>query len=90
MNRGVSLPYFEQTDLHGLTAQAAKEKLDETMNKLPSDTHELTVIHGYRSGTALRDMVRRYKHKRIERKILGLNQGSTVFIIRRDNNKPSA
>ncbi len=75
------MAYFEETDLHGLSAKDAKKKLDEIMKSLPGDVRELTVIHGYHGGTALRDMVRRYKHPRVEKKLLGLNQGSTVFII---------
>ena len=78
-----AMGYFEELDLHGHTAASAKQKLDETMKNLPRDTRELTVVHGYRGGTALLELVRRYKHPKIERKILGLNKGSTVLVIRR-------
>lgn len=70
-------------DLHGLTREQARERLLYTMRSLPRDVRELTVIHGYRGGTALRDMVRRFSHPKIERKILGLNQGETIFIIKK-------
>ena len=76
------MSYFEELDLHGLSSQTAKSRLDEMIRKLPRDVRELTVIHGYHGGTAIRDMVRRYKNPRVEKKILGLNQGSTVFIIK--------
>lgn len=75
--------YFSEIDLHGMTSAEARKTLDETLKKLPKDVRELTVVHGYRSGTALRDMVRRYKHPKVERKVLGLNQGTTVFIIKK-------
>lgn len=75
--------YFMEVDLHGYTSADAKAKLDDVMKHLPKAVGELTVIHGYRGGTALREMVRRYHHPKVERKVLGLNQGSTIFIIKR-------
>ena len=54
---------------------------------MPNDVREVTVLHGFHGGTALRDMVRRYKNPKIERKILGLNQGETIFVIASYNNK---
>jgi len=75
------MSYFMELNLHGYTAAEAKKKLDDALKTLPKDVGELTVIHGYRGGTALRDMVRRYKHPKVERKMLGLNQGSTVFVV---------
>ena len=77
------MSYFHETDLHDLNLKQAREKLNKTLDNLPDDVGELTVIHGYRSGTALRDMVRKYKHPRIERKILGMNQGTTIFKIKK-------
>ncbi len=77
------MSYFMEEDLHGLSCAQAKERLDDIIKRLPSDVGELTVVHGYRGGTALRDMVRKYKNPRIERKILGTNQGSTIFVIRK-------
>ncbi len=76
------MSYFSEIDLHGKTSAEAKKTLDELLKKIPPDVRELTVIHGYRQGTALREMVRRYSNPRVERKILGLNQGSTVFVIK--------
>lgn len=78
------MSYFLELDLHGLTAEQAKTKLNETMKTLPPDVGELTVIHGYRGGTALLNVVRSYKHPRIERKLLGMNQGTTVFVIKQN------
>ena len=75
------MSYFMTADLHGMTAEQAKAELDSILKSLPQDTRELTVIHGYRGGTVLRDMVRRYRHPKVERKILSMNSGSTVFII---------
>ncbi len=79
--------YFSEIDLHGLTASQARSKLDSTMKALPDDVRELTVIHGYHQGTALLNLVRSYKHPRLERKMLGMNQGSTIFLIRKNRTK---
>ena len=77
------MPYFLEIDLHGHTRESAKQKLDSVMKTLPKDVREITVIHGYRGGNSLSELVRRYKNPKIEKKILSLNQGMTVFIIRR-------
>lgn len=77
------MPYSIEIDLHGHTVESAKTLLNDTLKKLPKGVREVNVIHGYRGGTALRDMVRKYSHPKIERKILGLNQGITTFIIKK-------
>lgn len=77
------MAYFMEADLHGLTRAEAKSRLDDILKRLPGDVGELTVVHGYRGGTSLRDMVRNYKNPKIERKILGMNQGTTIFIIKK-------
>lgn len=81
------MPYSLQIDLHGHTVESSRKLLTQSLKNLPSDVREVTVLHGFHGGTALRDMVRRYKNPRIERKILGLNQGETVFIIVPNNLK---
>ncbi len=78
------MPYSIEIDLHGHTSESAKAKLNETLKKLPKDVREIEIIHGYRGGTSLRNMVRKYKHPKIEQKIIGLNQGTTTFIIKRE------
>lgn len=69
-------------DLHNETRDSGKRMLIAKLNSLPKGTQELVVIHGYHSGTILRDMVRSFKHPKVERKILGLNQGETIFLIK--------
>lgn len=78
----MNLSYFYTIDLHGHTKESAKKLLDFSMKNLASDVREVEIVHGFHQGTALRELVRKYKHPKIERKILGLNQGSTVFIIK--------
>lgn len=78
----IVLSYFYRIDLHGHTRESAKKLLDFSMKNLAPDVREVEVVHGFHQGTALRELVRSYKHSRIERKILGLNQGSTIFVIK--------
>ena len=77
------MPYSIEIDLHGHTIDSAMKLITQTLKTLPKDVREISVVHGYHSGTALRDMVRKYSNPKIERKILGLNQGVTIFIIRK-------
>lgn len=77
------MPYSIEIDLHGHTTDSARALLTSTLKELPSDVREVVVIHGYRQGNALQKLVREYKNKKVERKILGLNRGSTIFVIRK-------
>lgn len=75
------MPYSVTIDLHGQTVESAGKLLTQKLKQFSDEVREVTVLHGFHGGTALRDMVRRYKNPRIERKILGLNQGETIFVI---------
>lgn len=77
------MPYSIEIDLHGHTIDSAKTLITNTLKTLPKGVREVSIVHGYHSGTALRDMVRKYSNPKIERKILGLNQGVTIFVIRK-------
>ena len=69
-------------DLHKHTVYAAKQKLQFVIAIAPDEIKEIIVIHGYRRGTALRDMVRNdFEDSRIARKFLSLNPGITSFIL---------
>lgn len=76
------MPYSIKIDLHGQTVDSARRLITARLKALPPDVREVEVVHGYHGGTALQEMVRRYKNAKIERKILGLNQGTTVFVIK--------
>ena len=82
------MSYFLDLDIHNHTVESARKLITSTLKNLPPDVREVNIIHGYHQGTALRDMVRKYSRKysnsKIERKILGLNQGITTFIIRKN------
>lgn len=73
---------MNEIDLHGMLVENAKKHLNDQISRLPKGTISVDVIHGYNNGTALKKMVMAFKHDRIERKIIGLNQGITTFILK--------
>lgn len=74
---------FNTIDIHGCSATEAKIRLDNYLNNLSNTTTEITIIHGY-SSKVLQQYVRKtYKHKRILRKILTMNPGETVIILKK-------
>jgi hypothetical protein len=69
-------------DIHNHTVSDAKQKLHLAVKIAPTEIKEIVVIHGYHSGTALRDMVRNdFESKRVARKYLSLNPGITSLIL---------
>lgn len=76
--------YSVTIDLHGQTVESARKLLTARLKTLPKGVREVVVVHGYHGGVALQNMVRGYRHFRIERKLLGLNQGETIFLIKQD------
>jgi DNA-nicking Smr family endonuclease len=67
-------------DIHGLTTQDAESELDHFLEYLDDDVDEVVVVHGYKGGTSLRDMVRKqFRHPRIKKKYISMNQGITIL-----------
>ena len=73
-----------ELDLHGMNTYQAKIAIDSALRRAKRDTYRIRVIHGYRAGTALRDMIRtQYRsHPKILRLELGLNAGQTDLVLR--------
>lgn len=72
-----------EMDIHGMTTGEAKRALEQLISRAPGEVKEIVVIHGYRGGQALRDMVRvRLKHPRLSGKLITLNQGSTRLLLK--------
>lgn len=70
-------------DLHDMQVAEAKKWLTAKVSGAPRGIKEIEVIHGYRNGTALMNMVRKsFNHPRVIRKALGMNQGSTTLILK--------
>jgi len=77
-----------EVDLHGLTSEDAKHRLEHLLSNAGPEVREVRVIHGYNSGQALRDMVRfRLKHPRIASKLVTLNPGETRLLLSQPEKK---
>jgi len=71
-----------EIDIHGLTEQMAIKTLEKFIVNCDKSVSEIIVIHGYRSGNALKDMVRnsnKLRSNRIRRRKLTMNQGETIL-----------
>ena len=77
-------PGILELDLHGMNAYQAKSAVDAALRRAKGGTYRLRLIHGYRGGTALRDMLRTaYRsHPKVLRIELGLNPGETDLVLR--------
>ncbi len=75
---------FEEIDIHAMTKIQAQAAVDAVLRRTKGEVYRLRVIHGYRSGTALRDMIRRRyaAHPKVLRVELGLNPGITDLVLR--------
>jgi hypothetical protein len=73
-----------EVDLHNMSVIEARRYLKMYLNNLPKEVDEIDVIHGFHNGTNLQTFVRKdFGNKRIDRKILGLNNGVTTFMIKK-------
>jgi len=70
-------------DLHGCTVYQAKDAIDAALRR-SRGVYRLRLIHGYNSGTALGDMIRREYGKKpgVLRVEIGLNRGETDLVLR--------
>ena len=73
-----------EVDLHGMTQVQARVAVDAALRRASKSVYRLRLIHGYNSGTALRNMLRKEfaGHKKVLRVELGLNQGITDLVLR--------
>ena len=70
-------------DLHTMNTAQARRWLEMKVTSAPREVTEIEVIHGYHGGTALMQMVRKeFKHPRVKAKVLGLNQGCTILLLK--------
>ncbi|HIS68518.1 MAG TPA: Smr/MutS family protein [Candidatus Gallacutalibacter stercoravium] len=72
-----------EVDIHGMKAAEAKRQLELLLSRAAPNIKEIVVIHGYHGGKVLQDMVRKdLKHARIQSKMLSLNSGQTILILK--------
>lgn len=73
-----------EVDVHGMNQYQTQTMLNSILKKASKGTYMIRVIHGYHSGTTLRQMIRRvYRtHPRVLRVELSMNPGITELILR--------
>ena len=79
------IPSDEKTilDLHNMEVEEARFYLEKAIDTAEYKIKEIVVVHGYRKGQTILNMVRReFKHKRIERKVIPYNKGMTLIYLK--------
>jgi len=73
-----------ELDLHGMTKQQAKVCIESQLKRANNSVYRIRIIHGYHSGTGLRDMVQNdyRRHTKVLRVELGINPGITDLVLR--------
>ena len=71
-----------ELDLHGKNAYQAKVMIDAALRRAKSGTYRLRIIHGFNSGTALRDMVRQEYAHHPQVKRMECTAGTTELVLR--------
>lgn len=71
-------------DLHGKNTYQAGVTVDSLLKRAKNGTYRLRLIHGYHSGTAIRDFLwERYRHHpKVLRIVSGSDGGTTELILR--------
>lgn len=71
-------------DLHGKTVYQAKVTVDALLRRAKAGTYRIRLIHGCRSGTALRDLIQAEyaHHPQVKRLLLSPDGGTTELVLR--------
>ena len=71
-------------DLHGKNTYQAKVTLDAALRRAKAGTYRIRVVHGYHSGTALRDFIRTEygRHPKVLRLMSSPDGGATELVLR--------
>lgn len=73
-----------ELDIHGMTKYQAKISIDSMLKRADRSIYRIRVIHGYHSGTELKNMVQKLyrSHNKVKRVELSLNPGITDLVLR--------
>lgn len=70
-------------DLHNMEEQEARFYLERAIDTAEDRIKEIVVVHGYRQGQVILNMVRKeFRHKRIEKKVVPYNKGVTLIYLK--------
>lgn len=71
-----------EIDIHNMTHDQAKRYIEQYLNKVNGSVKEVSVIHGYSSGTVLLNMVQKgLRHPKIKAKVKSMNPGITILVL---------
>ena len=73
-----------ELDLHGKNVFQAQVAIDAVLRRAKAGTYRIRIIHGYNSGTEIRNFIREHYtlDDRIKRIQSGLNPGITELVLR--------
>ena len=73
-----------EIDIHGMNRFQAQSCIDASLRRAGGAIYRIRVIHGFHSGTVLRNMIRqRYAtHSKVLRIEMGINPGETDLVVR--------
>lgn len=70
-------------DLHNMEENEARFFLERAIDTAEPKIKEVVVIHGYRKGQVILNMVRKdFNHERIEKKVIPYNKGITLIYLK--------
>ena len=72
-----------EIDLHGKNAYQARVALDALLRRVDASVYRIRVIHGFNSGTRLKETVWEYaSHPKVRRIAAGESPGCSYLILR--------
>jgi len=71
-----------ELDLHGKNVYQARIAIDAALRRAGKGTYRIRLIHGFHTGTALRDMIRGEYADRVLRLETGIDPGITDLVLR--------
>ena len=76
-------PGIIELDLHGKNAYQARVAIDAALRRCGGGVYRLRLIHGYRGGTAIRDMLwLTYGRRSQVKRMVSVSEGVTELVLR--------
>ena len=71
-----------ELDLHGMNTYQAQIAVDAALRRAGAGTYRLRLIHGYRGGTAIRDMLwLTYGRRSQVKRLVSVSEGVTELVL---------
>ena len=76
-------PGIIELDLHGKNVYQARVAIDAALRRCGGGVYRLRLIHGYRGGTAIRDMLwLTYGRRSQVKRMVSVSEGVTELVLR--------